>query len=64
MKKTKTSKVKAEEADDIEVGDGLDEQDSTAPALLQKQTDGEFELEREINFFEDASFGTEMFRVE
>jgi hypothetical protein len=57
MKKTKTSKVKAEEADDIEVGDGLDEQDSTAPALLQKQTDGVVELEWEINFFEDASFG-------
>jgi hypothetical protein len=64
LKKTKTRKIKPEETDDLEVGDGLGEEDSTAPALLQKQTDGEVEVEREINFFEDASFGTEMFPVE
>jgi hypothetical protein len=64
LKKTKTRKIKPEETDDLEVGDGLGEEDSTAPTLLQKQTDGEVEVEREINFFEDASFGTEMFPVE
>jgi hypothetical protein len=63
-RKTKTSKVKVEETETGEVGDGLDGQDSTAPTLLQEQTDGDVELEREINFFEDASFGTEMFHVE
>jgi hypothetical protein len=64
MKKTKTSKVKVEETEEGEVGDGLDEQEDSGLPALQEQTDGEVELEREINFFEDASFGTEMFRVE
>jgi hypothetical protein len=63
LKKTKTRKVKVEETNDVEVGDGLDDQDSAALAL-QEQVDGDVELEREINFFEDASFGTDMFHVE
>jgi hypothetical protein len=64
MKKTKTSKVKVEETETGEVGDGLDEQEDSGLPALQEQTDGEVELEREINLFEDASFGTEMFPVE
>jgi hypothetical protein len=64
MKKTKTSKVKVEETETGEVGDGLDEQEDSGLPALQEQTDGEVELEREINFFEVASFGTEMFPVE
>jgi hypothetical protein len=61
MKKTKTSKVKVEETEEGEVGDGLDEQEDSGLPALQEQTDGEVELEREINFSRTPASGLRCF---